>query len=51
MADISKKPDTCREASSVTSSVSQEKTVPLQRRGKDIIFHSLGPLIRLPTND
>ncbi|XP_048045001.1 transcription factor TFIIIB component B'' homolog isoform X3 [Megalobrama amblycephala] len=33
-ADISKKPDTCREASSVTSSVSQEKTVPLQRRGR-----------------
>ncbi|XP_077087626.1 uncharacterized protein bdp1 isoform X3 [Siphateles boraxobius] len=34
MADISKKPDTCREASSVTPSVSQEKTVPLQRRGR-----------------
>ncbi|KAF4113014.1 transcription factor TFIIIB component B'' homolog isoform X2 [Onychostoma macrolepis] len=33
MADISKKPDTCREASCVSSSASQEKTVPF-RRGK-----------------
>ncbi|XP_052413804.1 transcription factor TFIIIB component B'' homolog isoform X3 [Carassius gibelio] len=33
MADISKKPDTCREASCVSSSASQEKTMPL-RRGK-----------------
>ncbi|XP_067294392.1 transcription factor TFIIIB component B'' homolog isoform X2 [Pseudorasbora parva] len=34
IADISKNPDTCREASSVTPLVSQEKTVPLQRRGR-----------------
>ncbi|KAG1937241.1 transcription factor TFIIIB component B'' [Pimephales promelas] len=34
MADNSKKPDTCREASSVTPSVSQGRTVPLQRRGR-----------------
>lgn len=34
MADISKKQDTCREASSVTPSVSHEKTVPLQSRGR-----------------
>ncbi|KAK7173497.1 hypothetical protein R3I93_003346 [Phoxinus phoxinus] len=34
MADNSKKLDTCREASSVTPSVSQEKTVPLRRRGR-----------------
>jgi len=40
MADNSKKPDTCREASSVTPSVSQGRTVPLQRRGKDINFPS-----------
>ncbi|XP_026067122.1 uncharacterized protein LOC113049195 isoform X2 [Carassius auratus] len=33
MADISKKPDTCREASCVSSSASKEKTMPL-RRGK-----------------
>lgn len=35
MTDISIKPDTCREASCVSSSASQEKTVPF-RRGNDI---------------
>ncbi|XP_059403153.1 transcription factor TFIIIB component B'' homolog [Carassius carassius] len=33
MADIAKKPETCKEVSCVTSSASQEKTVPF-RRGK-----------------
>ncbi len=36
MADISKKPDTCREASCVTTSAYQDKTMPF-RRGNDLI--------------